>query len=337
MDARVMSLVEGALEGRTIAPDDALFLLGFAADSAEAAHVCWAADALARRASHNTAQIYAQIGLDATPCPENCAFCALAARNAAQRGHERGRAEVPDSEVVDYARVFDEAGVHLVSLMATAAYDFEHFLDVARKVRAAVAPDLVIMANIGDIDAAQACALADAGVQMAYHANRIGEGVITDIAPERRLRTLAAIKEAGLAVMSGVEPVHAGTNPRDVVSKMYEVIALEPYCAGVVALTAVEGTDMGDCTPISRKRALFMASIMRLAAGTSIPFGTGGRNAVWTDSGTNPRGRNLSTNPDFLRRDVARLRKELRGQEWHVPERGRTDNGQSSHEAQANA
>ena len=73
--------------------------------------------------------------------------------------------------------------------------------------------------------------------------------------------------------------------------------------------------------PISRRRGMFLASVMRLAAGTSIPNGCGCGNAVWTDAGTNPRGRDLSTDPDFLRRDVKRLRKLLNRDEWIVPDK----------------
>lgn len=64
-----------------------------------------------------------------------------------------------------------------------------------------------------------------------------------------------------------------------------------------------------------------LVSVMRLLVGEDIPFGTGGANVLWADAGTNPRGRDLACGPDFLRRDVARLRKELSGNGWDAPER----------------
>lgn len=317
IDRHVESIVDDAVSGTRATRDDLLFLMGFSAHSPEAAYVSWGAEAIGRKASHNTASIYAQIGLDATPCPENCAFCTLAARNA----KAKGRAEVPDDDIAHYARVFDEAGAHLISLMATAAFSFNHFLRVVSKVRKAVSPDMPIMANIGDITPAQAHELKEAGVQAFYHAKRLGEGVVTGILPARRDETMDAVRDAGLKLMSAVEPVSAETPAADIADRMLEVIEREPVCAGVGVLTAVPGTAMGDIAPVSRLRGKYLAAIMRLAAGTSIPNGCGCGNVEWTDAGTNPRGRDLSCNPDFLKRDVARLRKQLARSEWDVPAR----------------
>lgn len=317
IDRRVERIVDDAVAGRRATRDDLLFLMGFSAHSAEAAYVLWGARTIGRTASRNTAQIYAQIGLDATPCPENCAFCTLAARNA----REKGCAEVPDEDVARYARTFDEAGVHLISLMATAAYGFDHLLRVVSKVRDAVSPDMPIMANMGDVSSDQAQQLKEAGVQAFYHAKRLGEGVITGISPRRRDETMDAVQQAGLALMSAVEPVSADTPAPALADRMLEVIARTPVCAGVGVLTAVPGTAMGNVKPISCLRGKYLAAIMRLAAGTSIPNGCGCGNVEWADAGTNPRGRDLSCNPDFLKRDVARLRKQLARSEWNVPAR----------------
>ena len=316
IDRTVERIVDDSVSGKLATRNDLLFLMSFAPDSPEASYVRWGSDVIGRKAARNTAKIYAQIGLDATPCPENCAFCTLSARNA----KASGRAEVPDADVVDYARVFDDAGVHLISLMATAAYDFNHFLCVVESVRNAVSPDMPIMANIGDITEDQAKQLKGTGVQVFYHANRIGEGVITGIPSSRRLATIEAAQKAGIALMSAVEPVYEGVSDSDIADKMLEVIGLRPICAGIGVLTAVPGTAMEGVKPISRRRGQLLASIMRLAAGTSIPNGCGCGNAVWTDAGTNPRGRSLSTDPDFLRRDVKRLRKQLIRDDWIVPD-----------------
>lgn len=317
LDKSVESIVDRAIEGESPCRDEMLMLMGIDVESAEAAYVRWGAEVLGRRASGGVGQIYAQIGLDATPCPENCAFCSLAACN----NSSKGRAEVPDDEITHYAGVFDEAGVHLISLMATAAFDFGHFLQVVTAVRNVVGDDMPLMANIGDVTSEQAHRLKEAGVQAFYHAHRLGEGVITDIAPEKRLATIAAVREADLELMTAVEPVYRGIPREDIAERMLEAISQKPYCSGVGVLTAVPGTAMEREEPYTRREASYFACIMRLAAGTSIPFGTGCGNVVWTDAGANPRGRDLSTDPDFLRRDVRRLRKELARDGWDVPAR----------------
>ena len=317
LDREVEALVDGAVNGRTIARDEAVQLLGLASSSPEAAYVRWGAEQIARTASGGIGQIYAQIGVDANPCPEGCAFCTLSAGNSPWKGP----AEVPHDVVADYAFTFDRAGAHLVSLMSTAGYDFDRFLDLVRTVRRTVSPEMPLMANIGDVDYEQARALRKAGVQAAYHTHRLGEGTVTTIDPARRLATFEALRRAGLVLMSAVEPVHEGSDPAEVANRMFEVIGLAPYCAGVGVLTAAPGTAMEPCKHISRKRGAYFAAVMRLCAGTSIPFGTGAGNVVWADAGTNPRGRDLPTDLDFLKRDVARLRKELVRQEWQVPAR----------------
>ena len=121
--------------------------------------------------------------------------------------------------------------------------------------------------------------------------------------------------------MTAVEPVYLGVSLEDIADRMLEVISQKPYCSGVGVLTAVPGTAMERETPYTRRQAAHFACVMRLVAGTSIPFGTGCGNVVWADAGTNPRGRDLSTDPEFLRRDVRRLRKELVQEGWEVPKR----------------
>lgn len=323
MEQEVVALVEHALAGRLPSAEELLPLFELETFSAEAAHVKWGADCLARRASGGRGQVYAQIGVDMLPCPMNCAFCTLAADNAFfdARGVDPEELIVPLEQVVSYARTFDAAGVHLVSLMATDALPFERYLEMVTAVRAAVADDLVLMANVGDVSLEQARQLKRAGVQMAYHAHRLGEGEITGIPGATRVATMHHLKEAGLTLMSAVEPVREGVPATLILERMQEVAGFKPYCAGVGTLTAVPGTRMGDVKPLSRARTALYASLFRLLVGEAVPYGTGGRNVLWVDAGTNPRGRDLPTNEEYLRRDVQRCIKELRGQEWEVPAR----------------
>ncbi len=317
IDRSVETLVDRAIAGTPPSKQEATALLMTDASSPEAAYIRWGAELIGREAAHNTGQIYAQIGVDAGPCPENCAFCALAASSSARKEP----ADVSVDAIIASASTFDRAGVHLISLMSTAGFDFDRFLSIVKAVREAISPDMPIMANIGDIDANQARTLATAGVQAAYHAHRLGEGIITSIDPARRTATFAALKTAGLKLMSAVEPVHAASDPQEVADRMFEVIACSPYCSGVGTLTVVAGTGMESYVPLSRKHSALLAAVMRLVAGRSIPFGTGCGNVRWTDAGTNPRGRNLIADPDYLLRDVSRLRKELADSEWTVPDR----------------
>ena len=320
MDALVENIVERAIAGERIPGAELEPLFEVDTRSAEAAHVMWAAQTIARRASNNTGQIYAQIGIDALPCPVNCAFCSL----AAHQSHDDAAAAdavVPLDQVVHYAQVFDCAGAHLISLMATAALPFERVRATVAAVREAVSADMPLLVNAADLSLEQARELKAAGAQAAYHAHRLGEGELTGIPSEMRLATMHNIKAAGLKLMNAVEPVHEGISAGELIARMEETAAFEPYCSGVGTLTVVAGTPMERYTPITRLRTAYYASIFRLMVAEDIPFGVGGRNVVWADAGTNPRGRDLPTSDELLERDVRRLRKQLVADEWDVPAR----------------
>lgn len=152
LNKEVETLVDIALNERTLSLDEARPLFNLDYNSAEAAYIVWASTTLGRRASNNTGQVYAQIGLDATPCNGNCDFCGLAAKNT----NFQGRAEVPNEEVVAYAKTFADAGAHLISLMCTQSYDFDHFIDVVEQVRKEIPANMPLMANMGDFNLEQA-------------------------------------------------------------------------------------------------------------------------------------------------------------------------------------
>lgn len=317
LDRSIEHIVDSALEGHVLDDAELLQLLALHEDSPEASYIRWASNMLGRKASANRGQIYAQIGVDANACPFDCSFCTLAACNSAFKG----KAEVPLEEIVSYAQTFDQAGVHLISLMATGALRFERYLEIVAAVRGAVNADMPIMANCGDLDLEQMRQLKNAGTQAFYHAKRLGEGKVTRIAPQTRDATMRAAKDAGLQLMTAVEPVSDSTPLEDIVARMREVIALEPYCSGVGALTIVPKTMAQDAVPVSRRRTTHFACVMRLAAGTGIPFGTGCGNVMWVDAGTNPRGRTLPTDAALLQRDTAAARKALQRDDWGVPAR----------------
>lgn len=317
MERLASEIAERCLQGDVISSDEALRLMGCDTLSAEAAHLRWVVETIARRASNSNGQIYVQIGVDAGPCPVDCAFCSLAAVN---HHGDMLEGEVPIEKIVEYATLFDREGVHLISLMSTALMRFDRFLEIAHAVRTSVSPDMPILANTRDFSEKQARELKAAGVQAVYHADRLGEGIITAISHERRRTTVEAARKASLAIMNGVEPVQQSTTPQELVAAMEQAIAQKPYCSGVTVFTSItHGSD--DLKPISRARAAYLAAIMHLMAGESIPFGAGDSNVAWVDVGTNPHARDLPVDEQALRRDVTRRRKELDSREWNVPDR----------------
>lgn len=324
MDNRAMSIADGACAGVRPSHDDILYLLDFDARSPEAAYAEVRAREMALRASKGRGFVYAQIGVDANPCAENCAFCSFAAVNTEADGvNDAGESsawEVPIDRIVSYARLFDEEGVHLISLMSTAGLPFSRYLEMVSAVRDVVSDDMPIMANAADMTYEQACALKEAGAQAIYHAIRLGEGELTDIDPDCRRATIAAARKAGLGLMTGIEPLWDGATHEEIASRIEEVSTLEPFCTGACSLIAAKGTEMEDCASATRARVRYVGAITRLVVGESVPVGGAG-GIAWVDAGCDPRARKLGLEPEWLRREAARAKSQLEADEWCVPAR----------------
>ena len=309
-DERVAQIADAATGGKAPARDDVAYLLGFDAYSAEAAYVCARAREVGMRACQGRGYLHAQIGVDCTPCSKNCRFCSFAAVNVKPGSLDAACLEVPVERIVHYAKLFDEAGVHLVSLMATAQLDFGRYLEIVRAVRENVSDRLAIMANTGDLTLEQAQSLKAAGASASYHALRLGEGVLTGITPDERRRTIACLREAGIPLMTGIEPLWEGVDRCELCDRICEVPGFQPFCTGACNLTPVEGADLDGRAPALTGFVRYVAAITRLACGEAVPVGGIG-GVRWIDAGCDPRNRGYGESDDHLRRQIARAKREL--------------------------
>lgn len=311
IDDRVMQIADDALRGTAPSRSDVVYLLRFDAHSVEAAYVCARARELGMRACGGRGHVYAQIGVDENPCPENCRFCSFAAVNTAPGDIQPGASlEVPVGRIVHYAKLFDAEGVDLLSLMATAGLDFDRYLDIIRAVRASVSPSLVVMANCGDLSLDQARALKEAGADAAYHALRLGEGELTGIKPIERRRTIRHLHAAELQLMTGVEPVWEGIDALQLSERICDIPEFAPFAMGACRYTPIEGADMGGRQPASTGFLRYVAAITRLACGDAVPIGGIG-GVAWVDAGTDPRNRGYGSDDAALRAGIDQARRRL--------------------------
>ena len=130
-------------------------------------------------------------------------------------------------------------------------------------------------------------ALKAAGATTVYHAYRLGEGVITDIAPEKRLATIDAIRAAGLALSTGIGPVYDAYTPEQIADRMLLTLGWEPILAGVCRLTSVAGAALEHVVAPTREQTRLLNAIFRICAGTRVRFEY--ENVTWLDAGTDPR------------------------------------------------
>jgi biotin synthase len=304
--------IEATQQGRLLEYAEALELLTMPADEALTEQVLATGRALTWRAADGRGQLYAQIGIDAQPCLIDCHHCAFAVGN----GEHTQPIKMDLDEIVAHARIFDAGGVHLISLMTTAAYSFDEYLEVMRAVRNAVRPEMPLLANCNDMNAEQARHLKAAGADAVYHAIRLGEGRMSRVQPETRRRTIANVRAAGLKLMTGIEPLTQNDDPREIADLMFETRDMRPVSTGCCPLVPLAGSRMADVNPPSDRRRRFIGSIYRLVVGISVPFGMG--NISWIDSGASPRGRHLSANATEMTAKIAKARAELEQGGWQI-------------------
>src|ERR671919_1469534 len=139
-------------------------------------------------------------------CAEDCGFCAQSKYAEAETPLH---AMMEPEQMLEHARAAEAAGAHRFCMVTQgqglSKRDFEKVLEGARLV--AEHTNLKRCASIGHMSAARAKALKDAGVQRVHHNVETAESyydeVSTTVRYEGRVRTIEAVKEAGLETCVG--------------------------------------------------------------------------------------------------------------------------------------
>ena len=319
----VYDIVEKAMEGAGLLPAETEALYAVAPYSKEAALIRWAGQELSLQATGGVAEIHAQIGLNATTCPKDCLFCSFARVNDVRKGVY----EVPQADVLEYAKIYVEEGANLILMLTTASYRFEKLEEMVAAVREVIPPDMPLLVNTEDLSLERAQRLKAAGAQGAYHAVRMGEGTDTTIPVEERLATFAHLREAGLKLSTCVEPVGPEHTPAELTEATFRCIESAPKTSGVGRRISVLGTKLYDRGMLDDVEVAKMVAIYRLAtgldyhlncsAGTSMAA-SAGANLAWAEVGTNPRDTVERTEHGGRGDNIAQLRKMFAGVGWRV-------------------
>ena len=317
----VQDVCERVLAGGRASRDELVALLDIEAGSEQARFLDRTEEELARRGNGGIGYVYAQIGIDANPCPGNCHFCSFAASN----GIARERTEVPFEQILHTSELFAAQGVHLISVMSSAAYRFDRYLDLIGQIRRVIGNDVTIMANTRDLTSDEAISLAQAGADCLYHAVRLGEGVITGLDERTRWETLENARAAGLDISTAVGPLYQSVAPDspyfqtkgEIVDRMLRVVDCKPYCSGVTTLHAVDGTMMAHVLPWPAEKMRVFGGVFQLAARGTILHG-GYRSIRWVDAGVDPRERGYSSDDERLVKRIRTLYRDLESDGWLI-------------------
>ncbi len=213
-------------------------------------------------------------------CPEDCAYCPQSAHYPS--GVER-QGLLDPQQVIEVAREAADRGVTRFCMGAAwrQAPEGREFENVLEMVRGVSALRLEVCCTLGMLTEEQAAKLKEAGLT-AYNHNldtspEYYGSIITTRVYEDRLKTLAAVRKAGITVCCG-GILGMGEREADRIGLLHQLATLAPHPESVPInmLVRVEGTPLAAMPPldplemvraIATARILMPASRVRLAAG----------------------------------------------------------------------
>lgn len=295
ISVRVREVIKKVYDGEYPDEADLHLLLEIEPHSVDAGFVIGAADEINRSASQGKAEVHAQIGLNLSPCPRNCSFCAFAAKNKVFKE----KTELDVETVIQIGKGAEEDGANALFIMTTGDYPLSKFVETSKELRFKLKPDSVMIANIGDIGISDAKRVREAGYAGIYHAVRMGEGRDTNIAPETRVKTVEAAREVGLLIGTCVEPIGPEHDIEEIIEKIRIGRDMNPCYSGAMRRINIPGSSLERYGMISEYRMAYLVAVVRLAMGKhlggncahepNILGATAGANLFWAEVGTNPR------------------------------------------------
>jgi biotin synthase len=172
-------------------------------------------------------------------------------------------------QVLEHARAAEAAGAHRFCMVTQgqglSKRDFEKYLEGVRLV--AEHTNLKRCSSIGHMSPARAAALKEAGIQRVHHnvetAASYYDEVTTTVRYEGRLRTIQAVREAGLETCVG-GILNLGETREQRVEMAFELAAIDPTSVPINLLNPRPGTKFGDRELIDPWEAVKWIAIFRL-------------------------------------------------------------------------
>src|SRR5437764_6574890 len=181
-------------------------------------------------------------------CAEDCGFCA---QSRFAEADTPLHAMMEPEQMLEHARAAEAAGAHRFCMVTQgqglSKRDFQNVLEGARLV--AEHTNLKRCASIGHMSPERARQLREAGIQRVHHnvetAESYYEEVSTTVRYEGRIRTIEAVKDAGLETCVG-GILNLGESPRQRVEMAFELSEVNPTSVPINLLNPRAGTKFGD-------------------------------------------------------------------------------------------
>lgn len=293
-------LLEKARSGAELTRDDALELMSIEVLSGDYYELMGIANAESRAQYKGRGSIFAQIGIEASPCPGNCKFCSMAESVFPKENSFL----LPVETAEETARLLVKQGADEMFLMTTVNYTNSNFLDYAARVRRHLPDGMRFVANVGDFDLNFARELRKVGFTGVYHVCRLREGVDNDLTLAQRERSLDATCEAGLERYYCVEPIGPEHTNEEMVDEMERTRKYGAEVAAVMKRVCVPGTELYERGEISSAELAKICAVARLFIKPCRAMGVhepdllslmSGANQIYAEVSVNPRDLSLST------------------------------------------
>jgi biotin synthase len=212
-------------------------------------------------------------------CAEDCGFCAQS--RFAEADTPMHAMMTPD-QILEHARAAEAAGAHRFCMVTQgqglSKRDFQNVVEGARLV--AEHTNLKRCASIGHMSTERARALKDAGIQRVHHNVETAESyydeVSTTVRYEGRIRTIEAVRDAGLETCVG-GILNLGESREQRVEMAFQLAALDPTSVPINLLNPRPGTKFGDRERMDPWEAVKWIAIFRLIMPAALFRLCGGR------------------------------------------------------------
>ncbi|MBV9213244.1 MAG: biotin synthase BioB [Actinobacteria bacterium] len=212
-------------------------------------------------------------------CAEDCGFCA---QSRFAEADTPMHAMMSPEQILEHARAAEAAGAHRFCMVTQgqglSKRDFQNVLDGARLV--ARHTNLKRCASIGHMSVDRARQLREAGIQRVHHNVETAQSyypeVSTTVRYEGRIRTVEAVKEAGLETCVG-GILNLGETREQRVEMAFQLAELDPTSVPINLLNPRPGTKFGGRRLMDPWEAVKWIAIFRLILPAALFRLCGGR------------------------------------------------------------
>jgi biotin synthase len=212
-------------------------------------------------------------------CAEDCGFCA---QSRFAEADTPMHAMMSPEQILEHARAAEAAGAHRFCMVTQgqglSKRDFENIVAGAKLV--AEHTNLKRCASIGHMSVERAKRLKQAGIQRVHHNVETAESyydeVTTTVRYEGRIRTIEAVREAGLETCVG-GILNLGETRQQRVEMAFQLAEIEPTSVPINLLNPRPGTKFGDRDFMDPWEAVKWIAIFRLILPAALFRLCGGR------------------------------------------------------------